>query len=141
MTGFYIDDIQDPLLDLMFGAQAAPTPPGTYYVALFTTMPAFDGTGAVEAAFSGYARVAVVNNLTQWPAAAAGAKVNANDVDYGVAGSGPTLVVGFGFYDHPTLATPIHLIAAVNVTGSPVTINNGATVKFPAGSIDLTRCA
>ena len=46
------------LLDWLAGVTAMPAL-GSRYLALFTTMPADDGTGGVEAAFTGYARVSV----------------------------------------------------------------------------------
>lgn len=140
MTGFFVDaPYANHLLDYYWGG-ASPipdAPPATWYVALFTTMPIPAGTGGVEAAFTGYARVAVTNDLTQWPLAAAGLKSNANDVDYGVAASGPTTILGFGFYDAPTGG---NLWFAVTVAGGSVVVNNGANAKFPAGSIDVSRC-
>lgn len=140
MAGFFQTDVQDAILDRYWGG-GAPDAPVTWYIALFTTMPDADGTGGVEAAWSGYARAAVTNDATEWPAAAAGVKSNANEIDYGTAGSGPTNVVGFGFYDDPTSVLPAHFWAAVDVTGGTVTINNGADVKFPALAIDLGGCA
>lgn len=134
---FLTDAQMDAVLDSYWGDGS----PVTWYIALFTTLPATDGTGGVEAAYTAYARAAVTNDATNWPAAAAGLKSNGTLISYGVAGSGPTVVLGFGFYDHPTLATPVHLFAVVDLTGAPVTINNGADVDFPIGAIDLTRCA
>ena len=55
-----------------FGQTAAPAPPGTLWLAAFTTMPADDGTGGVEVPFTnGYTRIGITNNNTNWPAAAA----------------------------------------------------------------------
>lgn len=137
MTAFFTDAQMDAILDSYWGSGT----PATWYVALFTVAPGVDGTGGTEAAYTGYSRVAVTNNATEWPAAAAGLKSNANALAYGVAGSGPTNVVAFGFYDHPTLATAVHLFAVVAITGAPVPINNGADVTVASGAIDLTRCA
>ncbi len=142
MTAFFETDNQNAILDTYWGGAAfTPAPPGTWYIALFTTMPAADGSGGVEATFSGYARAAVANDLTQWPAASGGAKSNANEIDYGTAGSGPETIVGFGFYSDPTSVLEADFYAAVDVTGGTVVVNNGAIVKFPAGAIDLTGCA
>ncbi len=136
---FLTDAIYDTVLDYFWGGDTAdlPAPPGTWYVALFVTMPDPDGTGGVEASFTSYARVAVTNDLTNWPAAAASLKHNGSLLDYGTAGSGPSTVEGFGFYDDPTAGA---LWAAIDLTGAPVTINNGAAVTFPIGAIDLTNC-
>jgi hypothetical protein len=138
MAGFFIDSFMDTLLDEYWGNQSPDTPPATWYIALFTTMPANDGTGAVEAAWSGYARQASTNDLTEWPAASAGVKSNANVIDYGEAGSGPTSVVGFGFYDDPTAG---NLWFAVNATGSPIVVGNGADASFESGAIVIQPCS
>lgn len=135
---FLTDDFMDEVLDQIWGDDAGVTPPATWYIALFTTMPGTDGTGGVEAAFTDYARVAVSNDLTEWPAAVAGVKTNANPVDYGIAGSGPTTIVGFGFLDDPTAGD---LWYACEVTGGTVIIGNGADASFSSGAIVVTRCA
>lgn len=130
---FFVEDILNQVLDEFWGSG---TPP-IWYIALFEVLPAADGTGGTEATFTGYVRQASSNDGTEWPPAAAGLKSNASIVDYGVAGSGPTDVVGFGFYDDPTAGD---LYAVIDLTGAPVTINNGANVSFPVGAIDLTGC-
>jgi hypothetical protein len=143
MSGFYKDAHQGAITGEMFGSRASfPTPPGTYYVALFTTMPGTTGSGGVEASYTGYARFAVANSSGEFGAPAGSPPVvsNTNDWDFGIAGSGPTSVVGFGFYDDPTSTATAHFFAAVTLTGAPVTINNGADVKFLAGAVDLGGC-
>lgn len=135
---FLQDNVMNAILDSIWGSGS----PATYYVALLVTSPDPDGTGAVEATYTDYARFAVTNNATEFPAAAAGAKSNANEWDFGVAGSGPTSIESFAFVDDPT--DPIdatNLFAVVDVTGAPLVINNGADVKIPSGGCDLTRCA
>lgn len=135
---FLQDDVMDDVLDSIWGSGT----PTTWYVALLQVLPATDGSGAVEATYSGYARFAVTNSSGEFPAASGGVKFNANGWDYGVAGSGPQDVVGFAFVDDPT--APIaagNLTAVVDLTGAPVTITNGADVHFAAGTVILTRCA
>lgn len=142
MTAFFETDVQNALLDYWWGASGStPSAPATWYIALFEVMPDADGAGGTEASYTDYARAAVTNDATEWPDASDSEKSNANEIDYGVAGSGPTDVVGFGFYDDPTSVLEANFFAAVTVTGGTVTINNGADVKFPAGSIDLGGCA
>jgi len=53
-----------------FGGTAIPTAPTTFYLAAFTVMPANDGTGGTEVTIGqgGYARIAVTNNTTNFPA-------------------------------------------------------------------------
>lgn len=134
-----IDTYYDELLDFYWGAAAiSDSPPGTWYVGLFTTNPADDGTGGVEAAFTDYARQPVTNNLTEWPAAVAGVKQNANSIDFGVAGSGPTNVTAIGLWDAVTAG---NLWYWNPLTGAPVTIANGGDASFDAGTVVIERCA
>lgn len=137
---FLQDDVLAEALDNIWGSGT----PATFYVALFTVLPGTDGSGGTEATYTSYSRFAVTNNATEFPAAAGSPpiKTNANDWDFGVAGSGPTNVVGVGFVDDPT--DPVdatNLWAVVDLTGAPVTINNGADVKILATTLDLTGCA
>lgn len=140
---FLVDDVLAGLLDQIWSGAAAPVPPGTYYIALFTTTPDTDGTGGVEASYTSYARFAVTNNATEFPASSGSPSVksNANDWDFGVAGSGPVTIHSVGFVDHPT--DPVdgtNLWAVVDVSGGSTVINNGSDVKVPAGTLDLTGC-
>ncbi len=137
---FLEDGVMDGVLDELFGDAGAVTPPGTYYIALFTVTPDTDGTGGTDASYTAYARFPVTNNSTEFPASSGSPpiKSNANDWDFGVAGSGPTTVVSVGFYDALTVGT---LWAVVDITGGSVVINNGADVKILAGALDLTGCA
>lgn len=135
---FLTDTQLAAILDQLFGS----SDPTTFYVALFTTAPATDGTGGVEAAYTDYSRFAVTNDATEFPNASGSppVKSNANDWDYGTAGSGPTDVVAFGFYNDPTSTSAADLIAVVAITDEPVAINNGADVKVLNGTLDLGGC-
>jgi hypothetical protein len=137
MPAFLSDDQIEAFLDSLWGSGT----PVTWYVALFTVAPGTDGQGGTEASYTDYARASSTNDGTEWPAAAARVKSNANPIDFGVAGSGPSTIVGFGFYDDPTSTLEVHFFAYVPVTGGSVVVNNGADVIFQTGSIDLTGCA
>lgn len=140
---FLQDDVMDAVLDGLFGDAGSVVPPGTYYIALFTVAPDPDGTGGTEASYTDYDRFAVSNDASEFPAASGSPpiKTNANDWDFGIAGSGPTNVVAIGFYDDPSSTSAADLWAVVDLTGAPVPINNGADVKILAGALDLTGCA
>lgn len=58
----------------------------TQFAALFTTVPADDGSGGVEANYTSYARVSVTNNTTNFPSA--NPKLNANAINFPTA-TGP----------------------------------------------------
>lgn len=140
---FLQDDVLDLVLDQIFGDSGASTsPPATWYLALLTTLPDPDGTGGVEAAYTDYARLAVSNDGTEWPNASAGAKSNANLLDFGTAGSGPTVVVGVAFLDSPTTPlgpTPLWYVG--ELVGGSVSIANGGDANFQPGAIVISRCA
>jgi len=106
MSGFS-NTIKANLQSYWLGQTAVATPPAILYLAAFTTMPADDGTGGVEVTLGqgGYARIAIPNNATNFPAAAA---ANPAISTLNVAFSFPTatadwssaaLIVGFGLYD------------------------------------------
>jgi hypothetical protein len=88
--------------NMQFGGVAY-TPVGTYYAALFLTTPFDDGTGGVEVSGGGYARVAIANNLINFPLIApGGVKSNALPISFGPASSNWGVVTGGGLYDAPT---------------------------------------
>jgi hypothetical protein len=72
--GSFSNYLENELLDHVFGA-AAYSAPATLYVGLSTADPTDDDSGLAEPSGNGYARVAVTNNATNFPAASGGAKV------------------------------------------------------------------
>lgn len=79
MPGYFTDYLNNKVLDLALGGVALPAV-ATLYVGLSTLAANKAGTVAEPAA--GYARVASTNNLTNFPAAASGAKSNATAVTF-----------------------------------------------------------
>ena len=75
------------LLDHVLGNSAYPAP-ATVYVGLSTTAPNDDGTNFTEPVGGAYARAAVTNNLTNWPAAVSGTKQNGTTITFPEATSG-----------------------------------------------------
>lgn len=75
------------------------TAPDPVYIALFTVMPASDGSGGTEVTGGSYARIAVTNDATNWPAAALRQKKNGNDIIFVQASADWGTVVGAGIYD------------------------------------------
>ena len=128
-------------LDMWFGA-TAPSVPGTWYAALFTTMPSDDdGSGLVEVtAAYGYARIAVVNNTANFPAAAVSNHVATQQtgatIDFGTASGGNWgTIQGIGFYDALTSG---HL-GYWGPLSSPKTVNNGDGFKVSSGNGTFTE--
>jgi hypothetical protein len=73
----------DDLLAELYGSGS----PATLYFALFTSSPNPDGTGGTEATGGGYARKAVTNNTTNFPAPSGGQVSNGTAVTF-IAASG-----------------------------------------------------
>lgn len=80
-----IDATELAVINELFGGTAFAAD-ATLYAALFTTVPADDGSGGVEANYTGYARVSVTNNTTNFPSA--NPKLNANAINFAQA-TGP----------------------------------------------------
>lgn len=131
------DDLEDKLLDGRYGGPAYSLP-GTVYVALYTAAPsdAGGGTEVGTADWSDYARVAVVNNGTNFPSASGGSKSNGVAIDFGTAtivGSPPT-VSHFGTFD--ALAGNLMDWGALT---TPKQIDDGDPVSFPIGALTFTE--
>jgi len=111
-------------------------PLGTIYIGLFTTAPFsyFDGGGEVEEA--GISRVAITNNLTNFPLASTSGlvtqKVNGSPLSFGMAGSALSFL-GFGFYDSATFGT---WLGGGSFT-VPLDFASGVDVLIAAGSIAI----
>jgi len=88
-------------------AGAASTPPATSYYALVTTAPTDNtGTSLVEVPFTNaYARVALVKNATNFPAAAARAIANGVALTWPTATGAWGTIVGVARYDAATAGT------------------------------------
>jgi len=131
--GSFSDYLENELLDHVFGASAY-TAPGTLYVGLSTTDPTDPGTGITEPAGGSYARVAVTNNLTNWPAAVGGAKANGTAITFPTA-TGSWGTVGWFFL--ADAATAGNVLGHAALTASK-TIDSGDTASFAIGDLDIT---
>lgn len=107
--------------------------PATLYFSLHTG--AVGTTGANECTGTGYARTAVTNNATNFPAAVAGAKSNGTLIQFATPGAGGWgLVTNFGYWDASTGGNFIN----GNALAVSKTINQGDDVEFPIGDLDLS---
>lgn len=101
MAGFTSTYLANKFLNYVFGGTSMSLT-STIYAALYTSMPTAGG-GGTECSGSGYARVAVTCNTTNFPAASGQAISNATVIDFGTpTGSGWGTVVGGGWYDSAT---------------------------------------
>lgn len=119
--------------------------PATWHVALLTAMPTDPtGTSLVEATWSGYARVAVTNNGTNFPNATLVTNIPTvtcqSSIAFGtVSGlSGPITVVGIALYDASTGGN-FGRTAVFGTPASPVsyTLNNGSSLTINGGNLSL----
>ena len=137
MAGSFSDYLENELLDHVFGG-ADYARPATLYVALYTVAPtdAGGGTEVGTGTWTNYARVAVTNNATNFPAASAGAKSNGAAITWPAAtATGDVNVVAVGILDANTGG---NLLAWAGLTTSPKTVQNGDTPSFAIGDLDIT---
>lgn len=80
----FSDDYRDSILDYVF-SKATFTIPATIYVGLSTADPTGDGSGITEPTDAAYARVALTNNATNFPAASGAEKSNGTNILFDAA--------------------------------------------------------
>lgn len=112
MPGSKGDTLEQSMLNHVLGGPDY-VRPGTVYVAAFTVAPS-DAGGGTEVSTAGgtnYARVAVTNNSTNWPAATGtspASKTNGTAINFNVAGAAWGTVVAGAVYDAPTGGTLLY---------------------------------
>ena len=126
------DYLENALLDHVLGGGNY-TRPATVYVSLHSASPGETGTNELEG--TGYARAAVTNNATNWPAAASGLKSNGTEIAFPAATADWVTATHFGIWDAATTGNPMFLGTLTN----PKTVEEDDIVIFPIGSIDITE--
>lgn len=137
----YSDYMMNKVLDAFLGLEFSVFP-GTVYVALYSVIPNADGTGGTELSGYDYARVAVTNNGTNWPAAVAGVKSNGADIQFPAASGGDwATAVAFCILDDPTAGNILYGALLTDSGGTPktYTCTDGQTLKFPATGLRITQ--
>lgn len=132
MAGSFSDYLENKVLDHVLGGGDY-TRPATVYVALFTAAPT-DAGGGTEVTGGSYARVAVTNNATNWPAASGGAKSNGTDIAFAEATADWGNIAAFGIFDAITSG---NLMKWGDLTVSK-DVDSGDTAKFAVGELDIT---
>lgn len=122
----FSDFLENELLDHVF-RNAAYTPPAGIYLALYTAAPT-DAGGGTQVTGSGYARQAIT-----FGAASGGAIANTGAVSFTASGGNFGTVLAVGIFDASTSG---NLLAWKAITS--VAINDGDTLTFPIGDIDVT---
>ena len=133
MAGFKSDYLSNALLDHVYGGSDYARP-ATLYCALFTVAPTSAGGGS-EVSGGSYARVAVTNNATNFPAASAKTKKNGTLIDFGTATADWGTVVGAAWFDALTSGNML----AYGPFGTAVTVLNGGTFSIAANAGTFTE--
>ena len=133
MAGSKSDFLELEILDHVLG-NSAYTVPTTLYIALYTAAPT-DAGGGTEVTGGSYARIAVTNNSTNFPAASGGAKSNGVAIAFAQATANWGTVIAFGIFD---AASGGNLLYWADLTVSK-TINSGDDSNFAIGELDITE--
>lgn len=119
---------------------APPTPPTALFVALYTTLPAEDGTGGVEVSGGSYARVSVTTGTSGsgagsgWTDPGTGVSTNVADIVFTTASAPWGTIVGAARLD----ASSGGNIIDISPIGTPVAVGTGATFKILVGQYNMT---
>lgn len=106
------------------------TRPTSWYVALYTAAPS-DSGGGTEVSGSGYSRQSVTFGAASSPG---GTTSNTNAVSFTAAGGNFGTVTHIGIFDNSSGG---NLLWHGSMTASK-TVNDGDTLEFSIGNIDLT---
>lgn len=123
------DHAEKLLLDFLMTTGTA-TRPTNWYVALYTGAPS-DSGGGTEVSGAGYARQAVTFDAATSPG---GTTSNSGDVSFTAAGGNYGTVTHLGIFDASSSG---NLLWHGALTADK-TVEDGDTITFTAGNIDLT---
>jgi hypothetical protein len=131
-----VDERERLIADSQFGGGATTWAPATWYLGISTTIPNDDGTNFTEPVGGAYARVALTNNATNFPAAVttSGRTTKSNGAKF----TFPNPTANWGTASHYGFFTALSggTVQYHNVLDTPVTIRNGNTpVEFDIGQL------
>lgn len=126
------------ILDRNFSAVTTDAP-ATWHVGLSTTTPNDDGTNFTEPVAMAYARIAVTNNATNFPAASTVGGITSKSNGIAISWATPTglwgQIVAYGLFTASTGGT----CEWWNPLDTPITVNTGnSPVQFAIGTLILT---
>lgn len=133
------DTFEPKLLDAFAGNLYASTAgiPATLYVALFNVAPT-DTTFGTEVSGTGYARVAMAQNATNWPAAsAANGKRNGIDVVFPTATGNWTTANAWALLDHATNSAAANIVCVGAALNPAVTVLSGVTPRILINALQV----
>lgn len=119
------------ILNYLFGSGS----PATLYIGLYTSAPNADGTGGTEVTGGSYARAAVTNNATNWPAAAGGVKQNGTAITFATASANWGNVTSAGVFAASSGGTPKYF----GDLDTDRTVNNGDAFSFATSQFVITE--
>lgn len=125
------DYLESKVLDHLLG-RTTYTAPATVYVALYTTAPT-DAGGGTEVSGGGYARKAVTNDATNWPAASSSTKSNGTAIAFPEATANWGTVVAWGLFD---ASSGGNLLYWGTLTQNQA-VNSGSTASFAIGALTI----
>lgn len=107
--------------------------PATVYLALFTAAPTESG-GGTEVSGGSYARLAITNNSTNFPAASGGSKSNGTAITLGPASAGWGTVSHWAIFDASTGGNMLYFGAC----GSAKAIDTSDSFTIAASQLTIT---
>lgn len=123
---------ENDILKARFGG-AVPAAPATWYVALCTTAPS-DSAAGTEVTGGSYARVAVTNNTTNFPAPTTGVVANGTAITFPAPTANWGTVTHFELWDAASAGTRRYWGALTTSR----TVNNGDSApSFAAGALTV----
>lgn len=139
MAGSKSDYLEAKLLDHVLGATTF-TPPSIVYVALFTAAPSDSGGGTevTTSGGTGYSRVSVANNTTNWPNASGTSptsKSNGTTFTFPTATADWGTIVAMAIFDASTGGNMLYW-ATLNANK---VVSNGDTASFSNSTITVTE--
>lgn len=124
------------LLNQIFNA-AAYSFPATLFMGLWTTAQTAASTGSTgtEASYTGYARVSVTANTTNFPTSTAGAAItNATAITFGASSSGAQTMISFAILDASSAGNILYWGAITSTV-----INTGDTPQVNVSALTVTE--
>lgn len=128
----FSDYLENKVLDHVLGGGDY-SRPGTVYIGLSTTA-ITDSTAATEPSGGSYARVAVVNDSTNFPAAESGGKANGTPITFPAATASWGTIVGFFIADAASGGD----VLAHGVLSASQAVASGETINFAVGALTIT---
>lgn len=131
--GSFADYLENKILDHIFGGGDF-TRPATVYIGLSTTTVTDAGGNITEPSGNGYARVAVTNNATNFPAASGGSKSNGTTVAFPQASGNWITVTDFFISD----ASSSGNILGYGALSASKTVGVNDTASFAPGALTMS---